>query len=190
MKNLLILSSLALVSAVACKQNSSEIAGKKKSGDEKSEFVPMIAKKVQSLKSKDGFISCSGVDKKLNLVRTRVEFKGGELSSLNVAAYGDKANPANVLNDLTPDLKKYELFSHELRGKILDLDVDLEGKKFDIEVVSEMTGKARKIFDLDIQTNKDGEGDYALNAYMSYKEISTNLDLSEVFMGCSVHYLE
>jgi hypothetical protein len=190
MKSILSAVAIAVLFAAGCKQTTSDLSGKKKSNKETPEFTPMIAKKVQSLKNTNGYISCSGADSKLNLIRTKAEFKGGKLESLMVAAFGDKNNPAQPVNDLTPNLKQYELFSHELKGKILDLDVDLEGKKFEIEVTAEMTGKARQIYELDIRTQEDGEGGYALNAYMSYKEISTNLDLSEVFMGCSVHHEE
>jgi hypothetical protein len=83
---------------------------------------------------------------------------------------------------------KYEIFSHELRGKILALDLDLDGRKFEIEAKAAVNGEPKKIYELDIKTEDDGEGGSILKAYLDYKNIGESLDLSEVLMGCFVHH--
>ncbi|NBW81629.1 hypothetical protein EBR21_07730 [bacterium] len=172
------------VLALACHPQQSTIDSKNK-GQEEERAVWKLSERVGELK-KAGTLSCSGMDSKLNLIRTSASFKDGNLETLTIAAYGDKNNPANVLNDLTPDLKKYEIFSKDLKSKMLDLETDFDGKKFGIEVTAEMNGKARKIYDLDFEVKNDGEGGKYLHGYLSYKDTSTSLDLSEVMIACSL----
>lgn len=187
MKNYSMFLSLAVAAVLsACQPQLSQLDSKKKDSESPAENS-YIAKKVHALKKEKGSIQCSGVDSKLNLIRTTATINNGELSELTVAAYANKEDPSKLVNDLTPDLKKYELFRHELKSKALDLELDLEGKKFAVELVAEMNGQARKIYDLEIRVQNDGEGSYALNAFLSYKNTSMSLDLSEVLMGCSVH---
>lgn len=190
MKKILLSAALvALFTTVGCKQTTSDLSGKKKSDSKNKDYIPQVAQKVQALKTQNGYLSCSGADKNLNLIRTRADINKGQIESLVVSAYGGKDNPAAIMNELNPaELAKYELFKHDVKKKMLDLELDLDGKKFEIEVTAEMSGKARKVYELDIDTDEDGEGSHVLNAYLTYKDISTNLDLSEVLMGCSVHH--
>lgn len=189
MNKILLAAAFVALFSVGCKQTASDLSGKNKSAGKSKDYIPQVAQKVQSLKTQNGYLSCSGVDKNLNLIRTRADINKGQIESLVVAAYGGKDNPAAIMNELNPaELAKYELFKHDVKKKMLDLELDLDGKKFEIEVMAEMTGKARKIYELDIETDEDGEGSHVLNAYLTYKDISTNLDLSEVLMGCSVHH--
>jgi len=174
------------VSLIGCNLKSSDLSSKNKSDSDKSERLPAIAREVNALTKEDGSLLCSGMDQKMNLIRTRASFTKGKLDSLSVAAYANKSDPSKPPNDLTPDLKKFEVFSHELIGKALDIDLDLDGKKFGIEVVAEMNGKARKVYELDMRIGDDGEGEKLLNSYLSYKNTTIDIDLSEVYMACSV----
>lgn len=168
----------------SCQLKSYESISANKSTSEKSEKPSQLALRVSALKKESGILGCAGVKPALNLfVRTRAAFVDGSLDSLTVAAYANKENPANIPNDLTPNLKKYELFFHELKNRILDLDIDLDGKKFGIEVIANLNGKARKIYDLEIRDEDDGEGGPALNAYLAYRD--AGVDLSDVFMACA-----
>ncbi|MEN9825328.1 MAG: hypothetical protein RI953_1073 [Pseudomonadota bacterium] len=173
------------VLALACHPQQSTIDSKNK-GQEEERAVWKLSERVGELK-KAGTLSCSGMDSKLNLIRTSATFAEGRLESLLIGAYADKSNPSNVVNDLTPDLKKYQIFSNELKPRILDLDTDFEGKKFEIEATAEMNGKARKIYDLDFEVKNDGEGGKYLHGYLSYKDTSTGLDLTEVMIACHLH---
>jgi len=179
MKKILLSAALVALFTVGCKQTTSDLSGKKKSDEKNKDYIPQVAQKVQSLKTQNGYLSCSGVDKNSNLIRTRADINKGQIESLVVAAYGGKDNPAAIMNELNPaELAKYELFKHDVKKKMLDLELDLDGKKFEIEVFTEMSGKARKVYELDVDTKEDGEGSHILNAYLTYKDISTNLDLS------------
>lgn len=171
--------------AVACQAKVSDLSSKKKDS-KKDDELPLIAKKVNALKSESGVLNCAGVDKKLQLIRSIATFNSGKLESLTVSAYANKDNPSQVPNELTEDLKKFEVFSHEVTKNMIDLELDLDGKNFDIEVFSPVNGKSRKMYDLEIRTENDGEGGSALNGYLSYKDIPSALDLSEIFMACAV----
>jgi hypothetical protein len=180
---------LALVGVVAlgaCQPKDSSLSGKKNSkGDEKAAFT--LEGKVQALKKGSGLLSCSGVTADATtFVKTSVTFVEGKVDSLKVSAYKNKDNPKDLPNELSPEFLKYQVFAHELKGKLLELELDLEGKKFDIEGYVAMNDKARKVYDLDMQVQDDGEGGKALNATLGYKDSSIGLDLSEAFMGCSV----
>lgn len=180
---------LGVVALGACQPKESSLSGKKNSkGDEKAAFT--LEGKVQALKKGSGLLSCSGTtaDAK-TLVKTSVTFVEGKVDSLKVSAYRNKDNPNEFPNELSPDFQKHQVFAHELKGKLLELELDLEGKKFDIEGYAAVNDKARKIYDLDMQVQDDGEGGKALNASLAYKDPSIELDLSEAFMGCSVRPL-
>lgn len=180
---------LALVGVVAlgaCQPKDSSLSGKKNSkGDEKAAFT--LEGKVQALKKGSGLLSCSGTTADATtLVKTSVTFVEGKVESLKVSAYRNNENPKEFPNEVSPDFQKYQVFAHELKGKLIELELDLDGKKFDIEGFVALNDKARKIYDLDMQVQDDGEGGKALNATLAYKDPSINLDLSEAFMGCSV----
>jgi hypothetical protein len=171
--------------AGACQPQGSNLSSKKKNSDS-NQAESFLAKKVDSLKKESGTLRCSGMDAKSHFVRTEARFTQGKLTELNVSAFANKGDANQPVNDLTADLQKYQIFSNELSSKALDLDVDLDGKKMSIEVIAELNGKARKIYDLDIRLQDDGEGGKALNAFLTYRNTSMDLDLSEVLMGCSV----
>lgn len=186
-RNLFVL--LGVVALGACQPNQSSLNGKKNSkSDEKAAYT--LEGKVQALKKGSGVLSCSGTTADATtLVKTSVTFVEGKVDSLKVSAYRNKENPKDFPNELSPDFQKHQVFAHELKSKLLDLELDLDGKKFDIEGFVAMNDKARKVYDLDMKVEDDGEGSKALNATLAYKDTSINLDLSESFLGCSVQPL-
>lgn len=186
-KNLFVL--LGIVALGACQPKDSSLSGKKNSkGDERAAFT--LEGKVQALKKGSGRLSCSGTTADATtLVKTSVTFVDGKLDSLKVSAYRNKENPNEIPNELSPDFQKHQVFAHELKGKLLDVELDLDGKKFGVEGFVAMNDKVRKVYDLDMKVEDDGEGSKALNAILAYKDTSIELDLSEAFMGCSVQPL-
>ena len=177
---------LGVLALGACQPNKSSLSGKKDSkDDERAAYT--IEGKVHALKQGSGILACSGVNSESTaLVKTRVTFVDGKVESLTLAAYSNKENPKEIPNELSPDFIKHQVFSQELKSKLLDLELDLDGKKFEIEGYAAMNDKARKIYDLDMKVDDDGEGGKMLNASLAYKDTSININLSEVFMGCAV----
>ncbi|MFZ9521075.1 MAG: hypothetical protein ACO3A4_11425 [Silvanigrellaceae bacterium] len=171
---------------LACQPKGTSTLDSQKKSLEDAAVLESIGKRVSALKLEGGMLSCSGMDKKMNLVRTRAVFSPGKIESLTIASYADKTNPSNVLNDLSPDLKKHELFEKELTSRALRMEIDLEGKRFNVEVIAAVNGEPHKIYDLDFQAQSDGEGGKILSGFLSYKDISLSLDLSEVLVGCAL----
>lgn len=178
---------LALISlfSAGCNLQNSGVASKKKD-DGKKEVVPQVARQVQSLKEARGTLNCAGMDEKLRFLRTRISFEQGELKSLAVNIFEDtSANPQPV-HDLTPDLKKFEIYSSELTSKIVDFRKDLEGRHFEFEAFAAVNGQPAKIYELDIRAQSDGEGGSLLAATLEYRDLEAKLDLNEVFLSCVV----
>lgn len=172
--------------ATACQVKTSDLSGKKEKSGGTDYSKSEAARSVHALEKGRGVLDCAGVDSKLNFVRTRATIDSGKLEALVVEAFANKENPSQVPNQLTPDLEKYRLFSHDVSKRMIDLEMDLKGSKFDIEVFADMNGKSREIYDLEIRAENDGEGASTLNAYLSYKDPTVGIDTSEIIMGCFV----
>ncbi|NBO38711.1 hypothetical protein EBU99_09020 [bacterium] len=166
---------------VACQTQQASLDSKKKDPSKLPPTSPLLS--MSDLKKKDGTLNCSGYDGKMNYISTSVAFKNGKVAEALVAGYEKKDKSASNV-DLTKSENRVEIFKNAI--KFIDVDVDLDGKKTSVELTAVQTDKARKIYSLDLEYKDGGEGVVDLAGYLSYKEISLTMDLSEVFMTCLV----
>ncbi|MEY4066463.1 MAG: hypothetical protein RIR26_2671 [Pseudomonadota bacterium] len=185
MKFSIVALSLFSILSVSCHSQNATISSKK-NDDGKRDAIPKVAQQVHSLKEGSGKLNCAGMDEKLRFMRTIVAFQQGKLTSLVVSQYEDTSANKQPLNDLTPNLKKFEIYSSELTPKIVDFRKDLDGKHFQFEAYASVDGLPVRVYDLDIRAQSDGEGGSLLAATLEYKDVEAKLDVDELFLSCVV----
>lgn len=183
--------SLVALFAVACQKNSSDLSSKKKDSEVErlSAGEKNLIQKVDTLKKDGGRLLCTGVEMRtFRFVRTQAQFDKGSLQSLVIRGYLNKEKPENVPSELADDFESYKIFEFDLLKGAINREVDLNGRKFGVEIFTALNGQARKIYDLRFAPKQDelDVNDTRLDGTLDFKNIEAEIDLSELSVGCTV----